>query len=157
MTFLLQTVRSSSFPQVYIANKRFVFAGFGSATAAIEQVPNAQYVGFKTGEELKKLIAQAAVSICPTEIYENCPYSVIESQIYGTPVIGSQMGGIPELIQDGRTGLIFEAGNADNLQKKLSYLLDTDGVLQEFTDNCKSVEFETPDTYYEKLIKIYGE
>lgn len=135
----------------------FVFAGFGSAVESIMEVPNAEYVGFKTGDELKNLIAQAAVSICPTEIFENCPYSVIESQIYGTPVIGSQMGGIPELIQEGKTGLIFKAGNADDLAEKLKYLLYTEGVLQEFTHNCKNVEFETPDTYYEKLIKIYGE
>ncbi|MBQ8001184.1 MAG: glycosyltransferase family 4 protein [Ruminococcus sp.] len=135
----------------------FVFAGFGSAVEAISQVPNAEYVGFKTGDELKMLIAKAAVSVCPTEIFENCPYSVIESQIYGTPVIGSQMGGIPELIQNGKTGLIFKAGVDSDLEDKLRYLLNTDGVLQAFTENCKNAEFETPDTYYEKLIRIYGE
>ena len=136
---------------------KFVFAGYGAAVEEIKRTPNAEYVGFKTGDELKKLIAEAAVSICPTEIYENCPYSVIESQLYLTPVIGSDMGGIPELIDDGKTGLIFEAGNADDLYDKLAYLLNNDGVLQQFTDNCRYKEFETHDTYYNKLIKIYGE
>lgn len=136
---------------------RFVFAGFGSAVEEIKKLDNAEYVGFKTGDELKMLIASASVSICPTEIYENCPYSVIESQLYLTPVIGSRMGGIPELIQEGKTGLIFEAGNPDDLEAKLRYLLESDGVLESFTENCKNLGFETPDTYYDKLIKIYGE
>ena len=42
---------------------------------------NAEFVGFKTGDELKRLIAESAISVCPSEWYENCPFSVIESQI----------------------------------------------------------------------------
>lgn len=137
--------------------KRFVFAGFGEAEEAIAQVPNAEFVGFKTGEELKALIGKAACSVCSSEIFENCPFSVIESQIYGTPVIGSELGGIPELISENETGLIFEAGNADELVKKLRFLLETEGELEEFTENCKKAQFETAETYYEKIMQIYGE
>ena len=134
---------------------RFLFAGYGAAESEISKVENAEYVGFKTGEELKRLIANAACSVYPSEWYENCPFSVIESQMYGTPVIGSRMGGIPELINEGKTGLIFEAGNADDLFAKLDYLLNTEGVLKSYTENCADVSFETPESYYEKLIKIY--
>ena len=135
----------------------FVFAGYGEAESAIAALPNAQYVGFKTGEELKALIAGAACSVYPSEWYENCPFSVIESQMYGTPVIGSSMGGIPELIREGETGLLFEAGNAEDLEAKLRYLLETPAVLEAYTANCKGVTFETPETYYTKMLKIYGE
>jgi len=138
-------------------NVRFVFAGYGAAVEDIKTVSNAEYVGFKTGTDLKELIERACVSVCPTEIYENCPYSVIESQLYKTPVVGSRMGGIPELIDDGKTGLIFEAGNPDDLEEKLRYILEGDGVLEQFTENCKYFEFESPQTYYEKLMKVYGE
>lgn len=137
--------------------KRFVFAGFGEAEEAIAQVPNAEFVGFKTGDELKALIGKAACSVCSSEIFENCPFSVIESQIYGTPVIGSELGGIPELISENETGLIFEAGNADELVKKLRFLLETEGKLEEFTENCRKAQFETAETYYEKIMQIYGE
>ena len=137
--------------------KRFVFAGFGEAEEAIAQVPNAEYVGFKTGDELKALIGKAACSVCSSEIFENCPFSVIESQIYGTPVIGSELGGIPELIRENETGLIFEAGNADELVKKLRFLLETEGKLEEYTENCRKAQFETAETYYEKIMQIYGE
>ena len=136
---------------------RFVFAGYGVAEAEIEKVANAEYVGFKTGDELKSLIANAACSVYPSEWYENCPFSVIESQMYGTPVIGSRMGGIPELITEGKTGLMFQAANVDDLYNKLGYLLKNPGVLKSFTENCKNVSFETPESYYEKLVKIYGE
>ncbi len=140
-----------------MSNVRFVFAGYGVAEAEIKKVSNAEYVGFKTGEELKNLIANAMCSVYPSEWYENCPFSVIESQQYGTPVVGSRMGGIPELIEEGKTGLMFEAGNADDLENKLRYLLETPNMLAIFTDNCNSVSFETPDTYYQKLIELYGE
>lgn len=138
-------------------NVRFLFAGYGSAESEISKVPNAEYVGFKTGEELKELISKALCSVYPSEWYENCPFSVIESQMYGTPVIGSRMGGIPELIDEGKTGLLFEAGNVDDLEKKLRYLLETQEILEGYTANCNSVSFETPETYYQHLLKIYGE
>ena len=134
---------------------RFVFAGYGEAEQAIQAVPNAEYVGFQTGEALKDLIRKAKCSVYPSEWYENCPFSVIESQMYGTPVIGSNMGGIPELIRDKETGLMFEAGNPDDLEEKLRFLLEKTGVLQQYTENCRSCSFESPDTYYEKLMEIY--
>lgn len=136
---------------------RFVFAGYGVAVQDIEKVENAEYVGFKTGDELKSLIAKAKCSVCPSEWYENCPYTVIESQMYLTPVIGSRMGGIPEIIEEGKTGLLFEAGNAKDLEEKLRYLLYDEERLNEYINNCKEIMFETPDTYYEKLMNIYGD
>ncbi len=135
----------------------FVFAGFGQAEKDIEEVQNAEYVGFKTGDELKDLISKAACSVCPSECYENCPFSVVESQMYGTPVIGSRMGGIPELISEGETGLLFDAGNAEELEEKLRSLIYNPDVLSKFTENCKHAVFETPETYYTKLMQIYGE
>ena len=60
---------------------------------------------------LEKLIREARFSIYPSEWYENCPFSVMESQMYGTPVLGAEIGGIPELIQVGKTGeLLLEQG-----------------------------------------------
>ncbi len=141
----------------HMPETRFVFAGYGKAEEDIAKVPNAEYVGFKTGQELTELIQKAKCSVYPSEWYENCPFSVIESQMFLTPVVASRMGGIPELVRDGETGLLFEAGNPDDLEKKLRYLLETDGVLDKFTENCKDISFETPESYYCQLMKIYGE
>ena len=134
---------------------RFLFAGYGKAEEEIAKVSNAEYVGFKTGDELEDLIKKAKCSVYPSEWHENCPFSVIESQMYGTPVIGSRMGGIPELIDEGKTGLMFEAGNADDLEEKLKYLLSSPGILDKFIENCIEVKFETPESYYNKLKIVY--
>ena len=135
---------------------RFLFAGYGAAEEEIKKLPNAEYVGFKTGDALTKLISEALCTVCPSEMYENCPYSVMESQSLTTPVVGANIGGIPELIQEGITGLVFTAGDADDLEKKLRYFLETPGVMEAYTENCKDVSFETPETYYLKIMKIYG-
>lgn len=135
---------------------RFVFAGFGAAVEKIAELPNGEYVGFKTGKELELLIRKAAVSVYPSQWYENCPFSVIESQMYGTPVIGSRMGGIPELIREGETGELFEAGNAAELEEKLRKILTTPDLAARYSKNCEEAIFETPDSYYEKLMGIYG-
>ena len=136
---------------------RFVFAGFGVAESAIKEVPNAEYVGFKTGKDLEMLIRKARVSVYPSEWYENCPFSVIESQMYGTPVVGSRMGGIPELVDEGVTGELFEAKNSEELEEKLRMLLYTPGLLEQYSKACLKREFETPDSYYQKLMRFYGE
>lgn len=134
---------------------RFVFAGYGAAETEIAKVSNAEYVGFKTGSELEDLISRAMCSVCPSEMYENCPYTVMESQILLTPIIGASIGGIPELIQEGKTGLLFEAGNPDDLEQKLRHILETPGELDRFTENCKNVSFETPESYYNKMMTVY--
>lgn len=136
---------------------RFVFAGYGEAEQDIAQVSNAQFVGFKTGKELEMLIRKAKISVYPSQWYENCPFSVIESQMYGTPAIGSRIGGIPELIREGETGELFEAGNVQELEAVLRKLLFSPGLLERYAENCWHAEFETPESYYEKLRKIYGE
>jgi len=135
---------------------RFVFAGYGPAEKDIEAIPNAEYVGFKTGEELEMLIRKARFSVYPSEWYENCPFSVIESQMYLTPVIGSRMGGIPELIREGETGELFEAGNADDLEANIRKLLYTPGLLETYAQNCNDLSFESPESYYTKLLNIFG-
>ena len=134
----------------------FVFAGYGAAVEEIAKVPNARYVGFKTGRDLELLIRKAKLSVLPSEWYENCPFSVIESQMYGTPVVASRMGGAPELLTEGKTGELFEAGNPTELEQKIRKLLYTDGLLEQYAEACLHQKFETPDSYYQKLMDIYG-
>ena len=106
-------------------NTEFVFIGYGPSVDKMKDIPNVKYLGFKTGEELYRIIAEAAISVCPSEQYENCPYSVIESVLLGTPVVGAKMGGIPELIETGKTGELFEAGNVEDLMKAVKKILQT--------------------------------
>ena len=131
---------------------KFVFAGYGEVEENIKNISNAEFVGFKTGDELKKLVSEAMAVVCPSECYENCPFSVIEAQIYGTPVVGSNLGGIPELINENESGLLFEAGNSADLAEKLREITDNN---EKFIEGCKYASFEVPESYYKKLIDIY--
>ncbi len=130
----------------------FVFAGKGPLEAEVNSVSNIQNVGFQTGKDLKNLIKGAALAIYPSEWYENCPFAVMEAQVYGTPVLGANIGGISELIKDGETGELFESGNVDKLTNRLRHLMNFPDTLTKYREGCKKIEYETIDQYYRKYI-----
>ena len=133
----------------------FVFAGTGPLESELSGIPNVRNVGFQRGKALEKLIRGARFSIYPSEWYENCPFSVMESQMYGTPVLGADIGGIPELIEAGKTGTLFESGNANDLKEKIQTLWSDRALTDQYMENCKAIRFDTIEDYYKKLIPIY--
>lgn len=134
---------------------QFIFAGTGPLESEIADVKNIINVSFQTGEALEILIRKARFSIYPSEWYENCPFSVMESQMYGTPVLGADIGGIPELIEVGKTGELFKSADAGELQQKIKSLWDDKAKTSTYAENCKGINFDTITEYCVKLIKIY--
>ena len=134
---------------------QFIFAGTGPLEDKTKGVANIKNVGFKTGAELETLIREARFSIYPSEWYENCPFSVMESQMYGTPVLGAEIGGIPELIQVGMTGELFKPGDKSDLKKKIGELWENISKGEQFSKNCKDIRFDDIDAYYSKIMMIY--
>lgn len=134
---------------------KFVFAGNGPLEDIVNGVTNIKNVGFQSGEALKKLIREAQFSVYPSEWNENCPFSVIESQTYGTPVLGADIGGVPELIEVGKTGELFESKNARELESKIRNLWENKELLGEYSRNCKNVKFDNINDYYKKVMKVY--
>ena len=132
----------------------FVFAGFGPAEEEVRKLKNAKLTGYQSGEVLEQLIREARITVIPSLWSENCPYSVLESQMYGTAVIGSNMGGIPELLRNGR-GMIFEAGNIEDLTRKIKLLWNDEDLRTTLSESAKK-PLESTDSYYEKLMKLYG-
>lgn len=132
---------------------RFVFAGTGPLEHLLEDVPNITNVGFQTGEALETLIREARFSVNPSEYYENCPFSVMESIMYGTPVLGANIGGIPELIRVGETGELFESGDVRTLKDGIAAMYAAEKVLTEYSIHCKRVSFDTTIEYAERLMK----
>lgn len=133
----------------------FIFAGTGPLEDEIKGVKNIKNVGFKKGKELEMLIRKARFSIYPSEWYENCPFSVMESQMYGTPVLGANIGGIPELIEEGKTGELFESGNPESMGEAINRLWKNKELTLEYSNNCKNISFDTIKEYYDKIIDIY--
>lgn len=135
---------------------KFIYAGEGPLEDAVNSVPNIENVGFKSEEELRKLIEEARFSICPSIVFENCPFSVIESQMYGTPVLVSNIGGIPELVDIGKTGEIFISGNVEDLYKSIKVMWNKTVSSKDYSDNCLLKKFVDEEQYYEEIIKIYS-
>ena len=133
----------------------FVFAGTGPLEGEIAGVPNIKNVGFQRGQALENLIRQARFSVYPSQWYENCPFSVMESQLYGTPVLGADIGGIPELIEVGKTGELFESGNAAQLKEKIQTLWENRELTDRYSENCAHLRFDDVAAYTEKLLKLY--
>ncbi|MCM1530588.1 MAG: glycosyltransferase [Alistipes sp.] len=134
---------------------QFVFAGTGPLEDEIKGIPNIRNVGFQKGTALEKLIREARFSIYPSEWYENCPFSVMESQMYGTPVLGAEIGGIPELIEVGVTGELFESGNVNELKSKIQKLWNDRSLTDLYSQNCRNISFDTVEEYARKLMMIY--
>lgn len=134
----------------------FVFAGNGPLREQVDTGKNIMNVGFLSGGLLYALIQNASFSVIPSEWYENCPYSVIESLMLSTPVLGAQIGGIPELIDDGRTGELFRSGDADDLKNKIQGLWEHEERVNLYRKNCKTVSFDTVADYAQKLMGIYA-
>ena len=133
---------------------KFVCAGTGEYANLMEDVPNIENVGFQSGEALDTLIREAKFSVCPSECYENCPFSVMESQERGTVVIGARIGGIPELILDEENGLLFESGNADSLAKIIMKLWDNQPLLEKYERACKNLTRDDTSEYTEKFLRL---
>lgn len=122
-----------------------------------ESVKNVYLMGSLHGEELNNTIRDSIFTVLPSEWYENYPYSILESFALGKPVVGSRIGGIPELIRHGETGLTFEAGNVEDLSEKIRELfLNPDGIVRMGMQARRWMEKESNvDTHYEDLMKMY--
>lgn len=135
----------------------FVFAGKGEFEDDVNSCENIKNVGFQNAEGVQKLIQNAKFTVFPSVCYENCPFSVIESIVNGTPVVGARVGGVPELIDEGNTGLLYNADDPDELTDKIAALWDSHTQLSEMYDNCELAsrkhKFDTLDVYCDKLVK----
>lgn len=134
----------------------FVFAGTGELSGLLKNIDNIEYVGFKSGKELDVLIRNALFSVCPSEWYENCSMSIIESLALGTPAIGSDLGGTPELISENETGLIFKAEDRQSLKNAIESLYNNPEKLAVMSEKCIEKSNENNiEKYTEKLMNIY--
>ena len=135
----------------------FAFAGAGPLEDQVNAVENIDNKGFFSDRKtLKALIRGARFSIMPSEWYENCPFTVMESQQLGTPVLGADIGGIPELIEKEKTGWLFPSGDKNALKAAIEDLWNNREKTAEASAQCKNVTFDTLSRYTEKLLKLYA-
>lgn len=135
----------------------FVFAGSGPLEREVEAVGNIANKGFLSGEELAGTISGAAFTVFPSEWYENCPFSVMESQICGTPVLASDLGGTGELIDCGVSGEMFQAGDGKALAERIKKLWLDKEQCEKYAQGCMQVQkrFDSAEEYCRKLLEVY--
>jgi glycosyltransferase involved in cell wall biosynthesis len=126
-------------------------------TVETRQITNIRFTGYKQGDKLKQLISSSSFTIVPSIIYENCPMSILESFALGKPVIGADIGGIPELINQSVDGLIFSPGNTEDLARKMRTLWeDCDGRRAMGIEGRKKIADRfTPEKHYRELVNLY--
>lgn len=122
-----------------------------------EKISNVEFLGYLKRENLWEKIGNSMFTICPSEWYENNPISVLESFACGKPVIGSRIGGIPELVKENETGFLFNPGDMNELREKIECLLKTpENIIRMGMNARKLVESElSPEKHYCRLIEIY--
>ena len=147
----------------HIKDIKVIFLGDGSERQMLKEyahdnnIINVSFLGHLSGESLTSIIAGAKFSIVPSECYENCPYSILESYSFGVPVIGANIGGIPELIENGKTGFLFKSGDALELSEKIKTLYQSPELVDEFSNNAKKFSEDNFSSvqYYNALLNIY--
>jgi glycosyltransferase involved in cell wall biosynthesis len=142
-----------------IPNRKLIIIGTGPEEYFLKEKfgsPNIQFLGHKDWHELQPIVAKARFLVIASKWYENNPLSVIEALANGTPVIGANIGGIPELIQDGVNGLLFEPGNCDDLRNKINFFFDNFCSKVENTSLIEQAKKNhSSEEYYTKLMNIY--
>jgi len=144
---------------------RLVIAGDGPCRVALEQLAvklglrNAEFIGYVARDRLLALVARARFVVMPSKCLENFPYSVLEAFALGKPVIASRMGGMPEMVVDGETGLLFESGDAAAMSEKIAYLERNADLVREMGGRARrrvETEFDS-DTHYRSIRQAYDE
>ncbi len=142
---------------------KLVVVGEGPQRAELEKAAeqtglgNVSFVGYKDGDALKDLVRYAAFSVLPPEWYENSPLSIYESHALGTPVVASRIGGIPELVEDGESGLLFTPGDAEELSEKMAALFASEDKCREMGRRGREEAERLCAEHYGGLMAIYEE
>ena len=119
-----------------------------------EQSAPVEFLGFKEGGELRDVIIKARAVVVPSIWYENMPLSMLEALSLGKVVIASKIGGLPEIIKEGKNGWLFNAGDAQDLARIFS-LLEKANLSQMSLDAKISVQNFSPQNNLQAIENIY--
>lgn len=125
-----------------------------------EDIEYIEHIEHKDKDKILKVFAESLYFLNPVIIYENFPNVILESYSVGTPVIGTDIGSIKTMIDEGETGFLVKYNSVDDLVAKIMTALDvTEEKYTQMQDNCiKKIENEwDAETHYQKLISMFNE
>ena len=115
-----------------------------------------EFTGFVTGQALEELTKKSLCVACPAVWYENMPNVVLESYAYGKPVIASDLGSLAEIVEDKKTGLLFEPKNAEKLAQCIRLLAEDPEKTEEMGRSARKLceEKYNPEAHWQRFLTI---
>lgn len=144
---------------------KLIITGEGPERQNLEKIKvqknllNVEFTGKLYGEELTRVIKNARVVVLPSIWFDNSPHVILEAFSHGKPVLGANIGGIPEYIDEGSDGLLYTYNNAEELRDKINFLMNQPEICKEM-GICARNKVETlynPDTHYYKVMNLINE
>jgi len=143
------------------SDTRLLFVGDGPLIDRVRQAATEdkriEVLGWQSPDDVYRIIGEAACVVIPSIWYEGFPRTLVEATAKGTPVIASNLGGLSEFIEHGRTGLHFRPNDSEDLAAKIQQLLADPAKLSELRDNARRQfrERYSADANHESLMAIY--
>lgn len=140
-----------------------MIVGDGPERAALERSLNSAglqvtFTGYLSGTRLTEALRGSRGVVVPSECYENAPLSILEAFACGKPVLGSRIGGIPELIDEGMNGYLFEPGDVRSLTETIGRFLkltESEVAAMGYAARDKVEREFTPERHAGKLLEVY--
>lgn len=147
-----------------LKDKKLLIAGDGPDLEKIKEYlnknnmqENVKLLGYIDSDKVKEYVRKSRFIVVPSIWYENCPYSVLETLAISKTIIGSNLGGIPELVKNNESGLIYTYNKPKELQEKMRVLFENKELADELGKNAKQIAKKeySKESYYNKIINIY--
>jgi glycosyltransferase involved in cell wall biosynthesis len=146
-----------------VPDLQLVIAGDGPERTELERLSsalglaNVKFIGHIGGEMLGTTIAQSLFTVLPSHAYETLGKTILESYAHGRTVVASDLGSRRELIQEGKTGLLYRTGDVSQLLSALKFLSSQPRLADEMGSNGRRLveAHYTPEAHYENLIDLY--
>lgn len=145
---------ANALPQV-----QFEVAGHGDQSGLLANQDNISMLGMLNGEQVKYQMQRAKALLIPSIWYENFPRTLVEAFANGLPVIASRIGALADIVQEGKTGLLFDPYDVSDMAEKIRWADEhPDEMMQMgvFAREQYLREF-SPQENYKQLIKIYDD
>lgn len=134
--------------------------GFAPSSPLVSGGPdNLEYLGQIDRSRLRAFYTASRIIVLPSICYEGFPIVLPEAMLHGKPVVCSRIGGLPEIVDDGVTGLLFEPGNAEELAEKVRYLWDRPDICRQMgqAGRDKALREYSHERYYERIMGVFDQ
>lgn len=139
----------------------FQLAGSSTEMPAVSRIisRNTRLVGPLSRVETGYFYRGARFIVIPSVSFEVCPLVALEAMSYGLPVVASRIGGLPEIIDDGVTGLLFQPGNETELSEKIDYMWQHPDICQKMGEAARDrfLQHYSDTAHFKRLVELYND